>query len=188
MTIPVLDETHWAAGYMSRRRLLKGIPLLGAFAAVYRQGAAAPPEHSHAAAVHNMLLTGAQTPFLSHLPMFDALSSDGRAYTSPHRFQVILEASFKKNGADADRVHVRERETHPGAALYTLHPEPFVLTGLKPGDPTAPAVTSFRGTVFRGHLERGGEPVAALSGIEVKVKRILHFREFDPKDKPEHLE
>jgi hypothetical protein len=120
--------------------------------------------------------------------MFDALSSNGRAYVSPHRFQVILEVSFKKNGREATPLYVREREKRPGSELYTFQPAPLVLTSLKHDD-TSAKVTAFSGTVFRGHLERGGEPIPELSDVEANITRVIHFREFDPGvRRPEHLE
>ncbi|MCC6264775.1 MAG: hypothetical protein IT169_14445 [Bryobacterales bacterium] len=187
MSMPAFDETHSPARYPSRRWILKCIPAVAVFAAACRQARAAPA-HSEAAATHNMLLTGTKTAFLSHLPMFEALTSDGRAYASPHRYQVILEVSFKKNATDATPLYVREREKRPGSALYTFQPVPFVLTGLKQDD-TATEVTSLRGTVFRGHLERGGEPVPELSDVEAHITRVVHFREFDPATRrQQHLE
>lgn len=50
-------------------------------------------------------------------------------------------------------------------------------------------LTSFKGTVFRGHLEKGGTPVEGLQGVSVNVKRVVHFRKFNPRDgKPAQLE
>ena len=43
---------------------------------------------------HNMLVVGEQTVYLSHLPMFDGLNKKKTDFTSPHRYQVILEATF----------------------------------------------------------------------------------------------
>jgi hypothetical protein len=139
-----------------------------------------PDGHTDAAAVHNMLLVGTSTPFLCHLPMFEGLTPDREAYTSPHRFQVILSAAFSKAGTDAGRVYTRERERHPEAALYTLSPSAFVLPRLLESDTRALPVRSFGATVFRGHLERGGEAISDLSGIEVRVRDLIHFREFKP--------
>jgi hypothetical protein len=43
-----------------------------------------------------MLLVGEQSAFLSHLPKFDGTNEAGSEFTSPHRFQVILQASFSR--------------------------------------------------------------------------------------------
>jgi hypothetical protein len=42
---------------------------------------------------HNMLVFGEQAVFLSHLPMFGALNKTKTGFRSPHRYQVILEAT-----------------------------------------------------------------------------------------------
>ena len=42
---------------------------------------------------HNMMLVGTKGAFLSHLPMF-VPEGTGPEFDSPHRFQVILEATF----------------------------------------------------------------------------------------------
>src|SRR6185369_3469529 len=60
-------------------------------------GAAATPNQAEdAPATHNMLVVGHQTVFLSHLPMFEALRPNGSEYTSPHRYQVILQATLEQ--------------------------------------------------------------------------------------------
>jgi hypothetical protein len=43
--------------------------------------------------------------------------------------------------------------------------------------PEAARRTSFPGTVYRGHLERGGIPLAQLTGIDVKAKRVVYAQE-----------
>src|SRR5947209_2866338 len=48
---------------------------------------------------HNMLVVGTETVFLSHLPMFDTVNKNGTDYTSPHRYQVILQATFHRVSA-----------------------------------------------------------------------------------------
>jgi hypothetical protein len=129
---------------------------------------------------HNMLVVGERTVFLSHLPMFDELNRDKTAYTSPHRFQVILEATFSDHGKSVQNLYTNDRKAHPGIKMYTLSPEPMVLAKLFTPDPQHPSVTSFRATVFRGHLERGGQPIPGLKNIDVTVKRVILAREFDP--------
>ncbi len=40
-----------------------------------------------------------------------------------------------------------------------------------------PGRTSIEGTIFRGHFERGGEPIA--EGVFAEVHRVVHFSELD---------
>ena len=60
-------------------------------------------------AIHNMLVFGEQTVFLSHLPMFHELSDDRTEFVSPHRYQVILEAAFTPEQLDS---YVKDRKAH----------------------------------------------------------------------------
>lgn len=123
--------------------------------------------------VHNMLVVGQETVFLSHLTMFIAPDFD-----SPHRYQVILEATFSKAGANPQAVYTSDRKKNPGVKIYTLSPEEFVLPNLIAADGQA-SISSFEASVFRGHLEKAGNR-EILNGITVNVKNVIHFREFDP--------
>ena len=146
----------------SRRRLLGGVALASTL-----RGA---PEPQEGPATHNWMLVGNQTAFLSHLPMFDSLAPDGKHYDTPHRFQVILQGSF----ADASPIYFDDRSKHPEVKMYTVSPtDPFVL-------PKLAELKSFNGTVFRGHLERGGKPMSGLQNVAVNVKSMVHVHEFDP--------
>ena len=137
---------------------------------------------------HNMLVFGERTIYLSHLPMFDGLDEPKTGFSSPHRFQVILEATFEVNGKDAGDLYRKDRQAHPATRIYTLEPEPFVLTRLfSPAN--RPQVGSFKAKVFRGHLEQGGKPVPGLEEASVHVSRVVHARQFDPRArKPTTLE
>src|SRR6185369_631706 len=116
--------------------------------------------------VHNWMLVGSKTAFLSHLPMFDQLNDDGTEYLTPHRFQVILQCSVGSG-------YFADRESHPDVKMYTVSPAAkFVLQ---------PELKSFSGTVFRGHLERGGVPFSRNSSV--KIQKVLQFRKFDPAEK-----
>ena len=116
--------------------------------------------------VHNMMVVGQRAIYLSHLPMFD----------SEHRFQVILEATLAKGGQGVSKVYVDDRRAHPDVRMYTLAPhDVFVLSRLFGTDP--PPRRSFRGTLFRGHLERGGVQLDRLTGVEVTVKRVVYAQE-----------
>jgi hypothetical protein len=126
-------------------------------------------------AQHNMMIVGDQTVFLSHLPMF----------ASAHRFQVILEAALVKDKVNSNSVYTKDRKEHSDVRMYTLKPlEIFVLAQLFSGDDKA-RLTSFPGTVFRGHLERGGVRLKQLTGIDVDVQRVMYAQEIGPPRGPD---
>jgi len=51
------------------------------------------------------------------------------------------------------------------------------------------AQRSFRGTVFRGHLERGGTRIEGLTDTQINIKKIIYSQQFGPGlDKSDHLE
>ena len=120
--------------------------------------------HGHGATtgVHGMLLFGEDALYLSHLPMF----------ASPHNFQVLLEVGLDDAAREA---FLSERDV-AGDGLHTFVPEPFPIDELAPGA-DGPARTSIEGTIFRGHFERGGEPIA--EGVAAEVRRVVHFSELD---------
>jgi hypothetical protein len=67
-------------------------------------------------ATHNMLVIGEKAVFLSHLPMFGA-SDPTKDDFSPHRFQVILEATFtdrNKPRICISFLNVRKHGSHEG--------------------------------------------------------------------------
>ena len=134
---------------------------------------------------HNMLVFGEKTIYLSHLPMFDGVTPDKTNYTSPHRYQVILKASFHRGAQNLQNIYTNDRHEHPSVGIYTLRPDDFVLPKLASGKPR---LTGFAAKVFRGHLERGGRAIPGLGAVEVKVDRVVHFRKFDPEaSKPVEL-
>jgi hypothetical protein len=71
--------------------------------------------------------------------------------------------------------------------MYTLMPlDSFKLPSLF--TPTPPARNSFKGTMFRGHLERGGVAIAGLTNIDVHVKRVIYAQKLDSDlSKPDKL-
>jgi hypothetical protein len=127
-------------------------------------------------ATHNWMLVGGETAFLSHLPMFDHLNESGDDYVTPHRYQAILQASFTRGSKDVTNLYFADRKSHPATKMFTVSPaRTFVLPDLM-----AQPVSSFNATVFRGHLERGGRPISNMSGVTVKVARVVHFHKFEP--------
>jgi hypothetical protein len=136
---------------------------------------------------HNMMIVGEQAIFLSHLPMFDDLNRTKTDYTSPHRYQVIVEADFVKNGKSLRERYAKDRQSNPSARMYTLNPKQFVLSRLFATAP--PLVRSFSAKVFRGHLERDGRVISGMENVTVNVKRIVQAHKFDPTAaRPEVLE
>jgi hypothetical protein len=112
---------------------------------------------------HNMMVVGEKSVFLSHLPMF----------MSPHNFQVVLEATFTSGGKNVQEIYTGDRQSHRQTKMYTLRPEEsFKLPSLF--TPNPPSRNSFKGTILRGHLERGGEEIEGLIQIDVNVKRIVY--------------
>ncbi len=142
---------------------------------------------------HNMMLVGAKTAYLSHLPMF-VNDGTGPEFDSPHRFQVILEATFTEGDRNLTDVYFSDRMKNPAVKMYTLNPGRFVLSHV---DPNGSALKKFRGNaLIRGHLERGGksfvgdfEKPPEKGAFDVNVVNVVHFHEFDPKAvKPSKLE
>ena len=142
---------------------------------------------------HNMMLVGTKTAFLSHLPMF-VNEGVGPQFDSPHRFQVILEATFTDGDRNLTEVYFKDRMKNPAVKMYTFNPGMFVLSHV---DPKGLALKKFRGNaLIRGHLERGGtsfigdfDPPPQGGTFDVNVVNVVHFHEFDPKaTKPAKLE
>ena len=167
---------------MDRRDVLQTTALAALALSIGAPAAAAEDEPN----THNMLVFGEQTVFFSHLPMFDGLNKKRTDFTSPHRFQVILQADLAPEQMAA---YAKDRQANPGAQFYTIGPEEFVLTRLfEPKG--APQKSDFTATIFRGHLEaRPNHPVPGLEKVKVKIARVVHGRMFDPKvRKPAALE
>ena len=174
-----------------RREFLRTLAVLGVSGLVLRPdaGAAGGEASEDAPQVHNMLVLGERTVFLSHLPMFVAVNQSGTEFTSPHRYQVILEATFTKGSKNVQDLYFSDRKANPRTRIYTLNPESFVLPHLFTPDAERPRMTSFTAVVFRGHLEQGGQELAGLENTTVKVTRVVHARKFDPRvRKPELIE
>ena len=167
-------------------RLLTLLLVTGNFALAQRNS---QREESDPPSTHNMLVVGGKTAFLSHLPMFDDLSEDKSDYTSMHRYQVILEARFTRNRKDVTDIYTKDREANAGVKMYTLQPARFVLARLFPQSSGTSRLKSFAATIFRGHLERDGEPIQGLEDAVVNVNKVVHARKFDPlQEKPPQLE
>lgn len=130
-------------------------------------------------ATHNMLIVGEQTVYLSHLPMFQEKGNP----PMPHRYQVILEASFTSQDS-----YAKDRRQQP-ETIYMLNPEKFVLPALAFAGPSGEPLRSLKArAIFRGHLEREGA-VPILRDEDVSVDRVVYFQELVPEaTKPDGLE
>src|SRR5580765_794216 len=143
---------------ISRRGLLS-VLACAAYTTSQSKSARGAPPPDEAPATHNWMLVGSQTAFLSHLPMFEMLNPEGTDYLTPHRFQVILQASFNNRGSDVGPLYFTDRRAHKNVKMFTVSPaKDFVLAQVV----SAPPLKSFPATVFRGHLERGGQPIRGL--------------------------
>jgi hypothetical protein len=125
--------------------------------------------HGHLHGVHGMLVLGGQRTdtalrspvYVSHLPMF----------SSPHDFQVILRVGGEAAATYGDFV------AHFGFdPIYTFEPEEFSIDELDPSAAGGAARTSFGGTLYRGHFERGGSEIA--TDVTFDVDQAIHFRRF----------
>ena len=137
-------------------------------------------------ATHNMLLVGERTAYLSHLPMFVGLNDDKTDFSTPHRYQVILEAAFAEGNRNLTDVYIADRKKNPAVKMYTFNPADFVLPDLDPAGSSP--LRKFRGNALvRGHLERGGtsfvgdfENPPAGGVFDVNVVNVVHFHKFVP--------
>lgn len=135
---------------------------------------------------HNMLVVGEKAIFLSHLPMFQEKGEP----PMPHRYQAILEVNFEKAGSNPEETYFKDRKSHPATRIYTLHPQQlFVMPDLVASVSQSP-LRRIEADVSRGHLEKlQKDEGSILPNVVVNIKRVVHFREFDPAmKKPAQLE
>lgn len=121
--------------------------------------------------IHGMLLFGQRKIYLSHLPMFDP----------PHNFQVLLRVTMSGEGTEPRSTYLNDLAA-TGGTLYTFVTEEFPMLGLAGDSAQPPSVTSFKGSIFRGHFERGGTQL--LAGITATVDEVVYLEELDSTAKP----
>src|SRR5882672_5444698 len=136
-------------------------------------------------ATHNMLVVGAETAYLSHLPMFEGLNKEKTEFDTPHRYQVILEATFNDGNTNLTDAYIADRKKNPAVKMYTFNPAFFVLPDLDPAGSSP--LRRFRGNgIFRGHLERGGKVFIGVDNkddpgrFDVNVVNVIHFHKLVP--------
>jgi hypothetical protein len=95
-----------------------------------------------------------------------------------------------KDGKSVDEIYFKDRQGHPDVKMYTLQPGPIKPAEVFGFDFERPTSHSFNGTVFRGHLERGGQVINGLGEVGFTVKRVVYSQKFDLKQlrKSEELE
>lgn len=116
--------------------------------------------------IHGMRIIGEKTICLSHMPLFGS---------SCHKYQVLLEATFKGDG-NPQAKYLQDQARNPTQNEYTLEPtEQFWLPGLESG-----RIKSFKANIHRGQYERNATPQLLARNVTVEVKRVVHFRELKP--------
>ena len=119
---------------MSRRRVLEfafGLAL-GTSGGARLVMAQSPPPCPENIGVHNMMVFGERSVFLSHLPMFLGLCPDRAHFGTEHRFQFIVEATFEqpRTQRDVTELYKQDRKQHRDIRMYSLGPQ--ATTSLSP--------------------------------------------------------
>jgi hypothetical protein len=120
---------------------------------------------------HEFELFGDTSVYLSHYPMFGSI----------HAYQVLLEVSLAGDGNDPKQLYLTHKQKHP-TARYSLSPETadgqnhyWVLPEMIKKDQT------FRANI---HWEpQEGHPLYISRNVTVTIKKVIHFRLFQPDDK-----
>ncbi len=108
---------------------------------------------------HGMVVFGKDTIYMYHLPMWSGL----------HAWQIIIEVQLD----DASR-QLYDADRGAGSRLNTFSPDAFPLASLAPG-------FQFTGSLFHGHFEQGGTPLAADgSQATATVQRIVMITPLKP--------
>ena len=130
------------------------------------------PDPAHAQAVdppciHGMRIVGEQSIYLSHMGLFN---------DSCHDYQGLFEVSFE-GANNPQTVYLNAQRKNPNQNEFTIEPtQKFVLPELAAGK-----LTSFKAKVYSGQYERSATNPKLLDGdVTVRVKRVLHFRQFKP--------
>jgi hypothetical protein len=120
------------------------------------------PTAADTTGAHGMLLFGERQMYLSHLPMFHP----------PHNFQVLLAV---RPDVEVLRALRADSELSPGV-MHTFDPELFPIAELDPAD-GGPERTSLVGTVYHGHFERRGHPIAR--DVTFEITRVVYFQRLE---------
>lgn len=128
------------------------------------------PNLAHAQAsdppcIHGMRIVGEQSIYLSHMGLFN---------NSCHDYQGLFEVSFDGLN-NPQKIYLDAQKKDPNQNEFTIEPtQKFVLPELAAGK-----LTSFKAKIYSGQYERSVTNPKLLDGdVTVKVKRVLHFRQF----------
>jgi hypothetical protein len=128
------------------------------------------------ATVHRWVVFGADRVYLSHLSMFSM---------PEHALQVIVEAEFADGDGSPSTAYPDDRRSHPEQRLYPLDPALFVLPDILPTDSAPPVRTTLEADLYRDHVEKDNPARELIApGIEVRIRRIVHARRYDPDAQP----
>jgi|GEM_PF-1836561 len=130
--------------------------------------AIAPPAYADdPLCLHGMRIVGEKSIYLSHMGLFPSKC---------HDYQALFEVSFTGQ-ADPQDKYLTAQKASPNNNEFTLKPKgEFMLPDLNSG-----AITSFKADIFEGQYERSQtQPKMIAENVIVTVKRVLHFRVFDP--------
>lgn len=106
--------------------------------------------HKTAVGIHGMaIITDGTQLFASHMPLANSI----------HAHQVVFSITLSREMTkELSQILVEN-------TLVSLMPERFDLMKLMSGE-----LTSFRGSIYAGHFERGGE--AILTNVKVEVEKL----------------
>jgi hypothetical protein len=135
----------------------------------------ASPVQAESNCNHGMRVVGDQSIYLSHMGLFD---------NRCHEYQAIFEVAFE--GKDnPQKIYLDAQQKDPNENEFTIKPlENFALTDLESGKRT-----SFQAELHIGQFERNPKPLKIASNVTVRIKRVLHFRQFKAgEEQPSHSE
>ena len=118
--------------------------------------------------IHGMRIVGEQSIYLSHMGLFN---------NSCHDYQGIFEVSFE-GANNPQKIYLDAQKKDANQNEFTIEPvQTFVLPEFASGK-----LTSFKAKLHKGQYERNIPRNSGLldSDVTVKLKRVLHFRQFKP--------
>jgi hypothetical protein len=116
---------------------------------------------------HGMRVMGEQSIYLSHMGLFNHAC---------HSYQGLFEVELTGPN-DPQALYLEAQSQDPRQNEFTIEPtERFVLPDLASGK-----ISSFQAKLHQGQYERiQSNPKLLDQDVTVNVKRVLHFRRFDP--------
>jgi hypothetical protein len=149
--------------------LYRWFKFISCFIALLLAGAYSPiptfAQTSDPSCIHGMRIVGEQSIYLSHMGLFN---------NACHDYQGLFEVSFE--GANKpQKLYLDAQKKDPNQNEFTIEPtQKFILPELASGK-----LNSFKANVYSGQYERPAtKPKLLASDVTVKLKRVLHFRQF----------